>query len=405
MMKSLNADKYRDSTMTSISLEADSRGYIYLAIGGLLSGGWRVKQIPEHGHLLTNRQLIQLVYPGHRDLFRLMIYSVSGSGRARPGERRIQITSTYEGGRLKPEADMVDVLLGYDPDSNVFVGFDSQRLLHGGPTENASAFISTQGLQLALSGEIVVLPRASALFEVEYHAFFAPPRLAEYLVNRSLIHSGAYLGGGPFSGRYRRGEAAPAGAAQVDSSAAKGNMVILEEPIGDDRIQEPNKDDLQSAETGRLKNFRSKKVTPEQFDLVLRAMARNGDLGEFLALEHERNRLVRARHADLAEKVRWTSKENVAAGFDISSFETDGSPRFIEVKASVGEARRFVITRNEWNVAQIENDRYWIYLVVNIDSGPKVIPLQNPVRLELEGKLVREANEWAVQVNKRRRSA
>jgi len=325
-----------------------------------------------------------------------MIYKVGGSGRERPGERRIEITSTYVGGRLKPETDLIDVLLGYDPDTKVFVGFDSRRLQYGGPTENASAFIDAQGLQLGSADEIVVLPRTSELFGFEYHAFFRAPQLAEYLVNRALIHSGAYSGGGLFSGAHRRRGSAEA--ARVNPDAAKGDMVVLEEPTSVGRIRPPRKRDLEAVEIDQMEHFRSRQVTPEQFDLVLRAAARNGALGEFLVLEYERKRLVRAKRADLAAMVRWTSKENVAAAFDISSFEIDGSQRFVEVKASVGAAKRFMITRNEWRVAQIENDRYWIYLVTNINSNPEILPLQNPVRLESEGRFVRQANEWVVKI-------
>jgi len=175
-------------------------------------------------------------------------------------------------------------------------------------------------------------------------------------------------------------------------------MVVLEEPTSVGRIRPPRKRDLEAVEIDQMEHFRSRQVTPEQFDLVLRAAARNGALGEFLVLEYERKRLVRAKRADLAAMVRWTSKENVAAGFDISSFEIDGSQRFVEVKASVGAAKRFMITRNEWRVAQIENDRYWIYLVTNINSNPEILPLQNPVRLESEGRFVRQANEWVVKI-------
>ena len=380
--------------MTSISLEPDTRGYTYVAIEGLLSGGWRLEQVPERGHLLRNKQLVQLIYSGRRETFRLMIYKVGGTGRERPGERRIEITSTYVGGSLRPETDVVDVLLGYDPETKVFVGFDSRRLHYGGSTQNASAFIDAQGLQLASADEIVVWPRTSELFGFEYHAFFRPPRMGEYLVNRSLIHSGAYSGGGPFSGAHRgSGEAA-----RVDSNSAKGDRVILEEPTSAGRVEKPRKRDLEAVEIGRVEHFRSREVTPEQFDLMLRAAARNGALGELLVLEYERKRLVRAKRPNLAAMVRWTSKENIAAGFDISSFEINGSPRFIEVKASVGGARRFMITRNEWNVAQIEKDRYWIYFVTNINSKPEIRLFQNPVRLELEGGLVREANEWIVRI-------
>jgi hypothetical protein len=381
--------------MAPIKLASDGRGYTYLAIEGLLSEGWKIKQIPERGHLRLNRQRVQLLHSGHQEILRLMIYKVGGSGRGRPGERRIEITSTYLGG-LESENDTVDVLLGYDPDTDVFVGFDSRRLYHGGQTENASAFIDVEGLRLGSGSQIVVLPRISDLFGQEYHAFFRPPRLAEYIVNRSLIHAGAYFGSGPFSGTYRRRQSASS--AQVDANAATGETVVLEAPTGVGRTREPSKRDLESIETGQTERFRTRKVTPEQFEALLRAKERNGALGEFIALEYERKRLARAGLDDLAIMVHWTSKENVAAGFDITSFNVDGSRRFIEVKATVGHDRWFVVTRNEWRTARVKNDQYWIYLVTEVNDDPHIVPLQNPIRLESEGMLTREADGWVVRI-------
>jgi Domain of unknown function (DUF3883) len=382
--------------MISFSLKPDSRGYTYFAIAGFLASGWRIRQIPERGHLLLNRQLVQLVYAGRTEIIRLMIYKVGGSGRGRSGERRIEITSTYVGGRLQSEAGVIDVLLGYDPETEVFVGFDSRRLHHGGSTENASAFIDVEGLRLGSVNQIVVLPRSSELFGLEYHAFFRAARLGEYIANRSLIHAGTYSGGGRFSGPFKNGKTTIS--AQAGENVSRGKAVILEEPTGVSRLREPNKRDLESVENGQMERLRSRKITPEQFDVILRAMTRNGALGEFIAMEYERKRLVRAGRDNLARMVRWMSKEDVAAGFDIESFEIDGSQRFIEVKATASAARRFVITRNEWLVAQAKGERYWIYLVTNVNSSPQVVPLQNPIRLELEGHLVRDANEWVAQL-------
>lgn len=163
-------------------------------------------------------------------------------------------------------------------------------------------------------------------------------------------------------------------------------------------MREPNKRDLESVESGQLERLRSRKVTPEQLEIMLRAAARNGALGEFIVMEYERKRLVRGGRDDLARTIRWTSKENVAAGFDIASFELDGSQRFIEVKSAASGAKRFVITRNEWLVAEAKGEQYWIYLITNVKSNPQIIPLQDPVRLESEGNLARAVTEWTVRL-------
>lgn len=77
--------------MTSISLSPDSRGYTYAAIKGFLDGGWTLRTIPDRGHLLQNRQLVQLAYSGRAELFRLMIYTVSESGRGDPSREESKL--------------------------------------------------------------------------------------------------------------------------------------------------------------------------------------------------------------------------------------------------------------------------------------------------------------------------
>jgi hypothetical protein len=59
--------------------------------------------------------------------------TVTGSSRGRPEERRIEITSTYPKG-LPHLAKFPDIVLGYDPITNLYVGVDPQRIEHGGPT-------------------------------------------------------------------------------------------------------------------------------------------------------------------------------------------------------------------------------------------------------------------------------
>lgn len=383
--------------MSLVNLSPDSRGYTYVAIDGLIAGGWKIVDMPEDGQLQVNRQLMRLLYRGRQEVFRLMIFKVSGSGRGRAGERRIEITSTYLGGRLQPQAEVVDLLLGYDPITNVFVGFDSRRLSHGGQTENASAFIDAEGLRLASANRLVVLPRTSDLFGFEYHAFFRPRRLAEYILNRFSIHSGEYSGQGLFSGVFRRRQSA--GSVQVDASHSVGAVIVLESPVGAGRTSEPSIRDVEIVSSGQPERLASRRITPEQFSAMLLASERNGALGEYIALEHERRRLANAGRIDLVSMIRWTSKENVCAGFDIMSFEIDGSQRFIEVKATSGHGNKFAITRNEWRVARLKRDRYWIYLVTNVNAEPAVVEFQDPLQMEAAGTLVREPDGWTVTID------
>ena len=62
-----------------------------------------------------------------------------------------------------------------------------------------------------------------------------------------------------------------------------------------------------------------------------------GDLGEELVLRFEKKSLVDANRQDLADKVIHVSKvEGDGAGYDIKSYDVDGSIKYIEVKSTRG---------------------------------------------------------------------
>jgi hypothetical protein len=125
-------------------------------------------------------------------------------------------------------------------------------------------------------------------------------------------------------------------------------------------------------------------------------MAENGLLGEEYVINAERRRLRRAGLAPLAAKVQWISQESVGEGYDIVSYETDGSKRFIEVKSSVSRQRTFDMSDNEWRTACELGDSYYICRVTSVRSKPSVSYFRNPQQLEQEGKVQKIASGWRV---------
>jgi hypothetical protein len=134
----------------------------------------------------------------------------------------------------------------------------------------------------------------------------------------------------------------------------------------------------------------SNQPPPEELDRML-AIARKFDVaerdernrtlgraGEQRALAHERAALTGTGRSDLASKVRWVSEEDGdGAGYDIASFEPDGSARLIEVKTTNGWARTpFHISRNELAVAE-ERPADWRLL--NFSRGPQAFELRLPL--------------------------
>jgi hypothetical protein len=124
---------------------------------------------------------------------------------------------------------------------------------------------------------------------------------------------------------------------------------------------------------------------------------------EELVLVEERKRLTGLKRVDLAELVVRISEEDVSAGYDIESFEQDGSPRLIEVKSSVGREIRFEWSTRERQMAAENREHYWIYFVPLAHLLQKrTLPiwmLGDPVALIRSGKLVERPSSYIVSVN------
>ncbi len=106
-----------------------------------------------------------------------------------------------------------------------------------------------------------------------------------------------------------------------------------------------------------------------------------GKAGEERVLLHERAHLRNANRPDLADQVRWTALEDGdGAGFDIFSFEPDGTERLIEVKTTNGWDRTpFHITRNEIAVAEAKRDTWHLMRVYNFAREPKAFAIRPPL--------------------------
>lgn len=106
-----------------------------------------------------------------------------------------------------------------------------------------------------------------------------------------------------------------------------------------------------------------------------------GRAGEERVLAHERTSLRAAGRTDLAERIRWVSQvDGDGAGYDILSFETDGSDRLIEVKATNGwERTPFHITRNELAVAEERRDDWRLVRLWNFAREPRAFELRPPL--------------------------
>ena len=117
----------------------------------------------------------------------------------------------------------------------------------------------------------------------------------------------------------------------------------------------------------------------------LQMEARNSALGlagEELVVRYEQERLSRAGHDRLAGKIiHVAAVESDASGFDVLSYETNGSERLIEVKTTLfGALTPFFASRNEVDVSDRRNKNYQLYRVFKFSKQPRFFMLPGSLR-------------------------
>ncbi|MDO6966102.1 DUF3883 domain-containing protein [Rhizobium alvei] len=120
-----------------------------------------------------------------------------------------------------------------------------------------------------------------------------------------------------------------------------------------------------------------------KFDVAGRD-ARNralGKAGEERVFHHERAQLKAHGRADLATKVRWVSQEDGdGAGYDIESFDPNGSTRLVEVKTTNGwERTPFYISSNELEVANARRHEWSLVRLFDFSRDVRAFELRPPL--------------------------
>lgn len=116
-----------------------------------------------------------------------------------------------------------------------------------------------------------------------------------------------------------------------------------------------------------------------QSQLETNERARNA---EEYVVDYERRRLIQAGYHRLAESVERISEYDAKASYDVLSYNTDGSIRYIEVKSSTNLRIEFYWSRAEKTFSERVRDAYWIYFVPRSHELPDLqhdmVLIQNP---------------------------
>ncbi len=110
-------------------------------------------------------------------------------------------------------------------------------------------------------------------------------------------------------------------------------------------------------------------------------LRRLGEAGERWVVGVERAELRAIGRDDLAQQVEWTSRERGDGfGYDVTSFEPDGSPTHIEVKTTnLGARAPFFVTRNEVARSAELSSTYRVYRVFDFSRDPRIFVVAGSV--------------------------
>lgn len=121
-----------------------------------------------------------------------------------------------------------------------------------------------------------------------------------------------------------------------------------------------------------------------------------GNIGEEYVFIYEKQRLKKS-GSKYAELVDRTPAKDPKNGFDILSFTENGTPIYIEVKSTIGDANTpFYITKNEKETAnRIRNNGgiYQIHRVYNVGNKISSFICEN------DNKFIYEEELWRVSLN------
>lgn len=160
---------------------------------------------------------------------------------------------------------------------------------------------------------------------------------------------------------------------------------------------------IQPAEVTKIRE-KTRRFTARKIDWE-KARDRNneiGDQGEEFVLEYEIDRLIETLAIDrtlATQNVQHLSRlQGDGLGYDISSINDDGSPRYIEVKTTSGDFNQpFYMSKNERHFFEEYEDSAFIYRVYNFNRETRRGDVRIITQTELFSDFTFDTITWQVR--------
>ncbi|WP_315307631.1 DUF3883 domain-containing protein [Enterococcus devriesei] len=121
-------------------------------------------------------------------------------------------------------------------------------------------------------------------------------------------------------------------------------------------------------------------------------------MGEEIVVKYEKNRL--ANYPNLARNVKQVSLTDDSLGYDIRSYNEDGTERQIEVKSTSSlksKKLEFYLSANELQRAKILPN-YLLYRVFDVEESPEIVMIESPFSIEKIDEIDITPTNYFVQI-------
>ncbi len=126
-----------------------------------------------------------------------------------------------------------------------------------------------------------------------------------------------------------------------------------------------------------------------------------GELAEQKVLIYEKEKLSKLGLSHKINEIKQISRENDAAGYDILSFNEDGTEKYIEVKSTISSEDSFFLSINELLFAENSDKRedYWVYFVKKTRDKYLVKEIHNPFLSDKKSLLNMQPVNYKIDLN------
>lgn len=161
---------------------------------------------------------------------------------------------------------------------------------------------------------------------------------------------------------------------QVVAPAPAGDNLAQVATILSAQVDPPERSSRPDAYPRRVAQLAKLPVDYLQIEAQNRSL---GAAGEHFVLAFERARLLLEGREALADRVEHVAvSQGDSLGFDVKSYEVDGTDRLIEVKTTrYGKRTPFFVSRNEVGVSQQHDTRYHLYRVFEFHKDPRLFAI------------------------------